>query len=345
MSLEPRSYAPAETVPFDAADLPARPAHRRTLLVRPEFFDVRYRINPHMGGRVDRTRATAQWHALREIYGSHGEVCILDPAALAPAVGDLARDGGDREYTDESEAAVDGSDQATNEAASSVPSASSVSASPASPAAFPDLVFCANHGVGAAEGESVVLASMATAERAGEPAYLAAWCHEQGYDVRRLPDGIAFEGTGDAIWHPGKRLLWGGYGLRTDRRAYDALAAELDVPILELELSNPYYYHLDVCFAPLDAETVLIQPDAFTETSQTRIASVFDRVLRAPAHESIEGLACNCHSIDGETVVLGAGTPETTAAVADAGFEVREVATDEFLKAGGSVRCLTLTLP
>jgi len=328
MSLEPRAYGPSETVPFDAAHVPDRSAHRRTLLVHPRFFDVRYRINPYMGGRVDRDTATKQWDALRETYERYGEVCVLDPDAIALSLDDRNTDDCGR---------ADGGGMSVSEGTDGT-------AIPASPASLPDLVFCANHGVAAAEGKRVVLASMATPERRDEPAYLAAWCHEQGYTTRSLPEGVAFEGTGDAIWHPGKRLLWGGYGVRTDRRAYDGLSKILDVPVLELELTNRYYYHLDVCFAPLDAETVLIQPDAFTAAGRARIASVFERVIEAPPAESIDGLACNCHAIDGGTVVVGAGNPRTVKRLETAGYAVHEVATDEFLKAGGSVRCLTLTL-
>jgi N-dimethylarginine dimethylaminohydrolase len=321
MHLEPRSYAPSDVIDVALADVPCRPVHGRTLLVHPRFFDVRYRINPHMGGRVDRARATEQWESLRAVCGHHGDVSVLDPdAPRSPLGGTTAGTGIDAD--------TDG------EPLSSVPS----------PAALPDMVFCANHGIATPDGEGVVLASMATPERAGEPAYFAAWCHERGYEVRRLPEGLAFEGTGDAIWHPEKRLLWGGYGIRTDGEAYDALAASFDVPVLRLELTDPRYYHLDVCFAPLDPETVLIQPEAFTEAGRSRIASVFERVLRAPATESVDGLACNCLSIDGETVVLGDGNPRTAELIENAGFGTHEVATGEFLKAGGSVRCLTLTL-
>lgn len=296
----------------------SRPAHSTVLLVRPRHFDVRYRINPYMGGRVDAERARQQWRTLKEAYETYADsVAVLDPAETWASLEDS--DEADGRWN-----AVE-----TDE--------------PVAPDRLPDMVFCANHGVATPDGTGVVLASMATDERAGEPAHFAAWCDERGYDVHPAPD-YRFEGTGDAIWHPGKRLLWGGYGVRTDRAAYDDLAARFDVPVLTLELTDERYYHLDVCFAPLDESTVLIQPEAFTPDGLATIRSVFDRVLEAPREESVDGLACNCHCVDGEHVLLGAGNPETERILADAGYEPVPTPTDEFRKAGGSVCCLKLAL-
>ncbi|MCT9097367.1 arginine deiminase-related protein [Haloarchaeobius sp. HME9146] len=295
----------AQPCSLSLGDLAYRPAHDTVLLVRPTYFDVHYDINPYMGGEVDGERALAQWRELKRIYDqSAASVTVLDPAETWDAVRD--------------ESGVD-------------------------PERLPDMVFSANHGLATPDGTGVILSRMATEERAGEPAHFAAWCREQGYDVLDAPPHL-FEGTGDAIWHPGKELLWGGYGVRTDRAVYDDLAARLGVPVVTLELTSEHYYHLDVCFAPLDEKTVLIQPEAFTDDGLQTIHSMFERVLTVPREESRDGLACNCHCIDGETVVLGAGNPRTEQVLADAGYRPVPVETGEFQKAGGSVCCLKLQL-
>jgi len=193
-----------------------------------------------------------------------------------------------------------------------------------------------------ADGSGVILAEMATPERAGEPEHLGAWARAAGYQVHPSPS-VRFEGTGDALWHPNRRLLWGGHGVRTDREAYDELAETLDATIVPLELTDDHYYHLDVCLAPLSETTALIQPDAFTETGLAKIDALFETVLEAPPDESTDGLAVNLEVIDG-TAVLGSEAPETTALLEDAGYDVLSVETDEFMKAGGSVCCLTLSM-
>ncbi len=64
---------------------PARP--RRYLLCPPEHFDVTYAINPWMDPAVpvDRARAIAQWHGLRETYLWLGhDVVTIDAAVGLP---------------------------------------------------------------------------------------------------------------------------------------------------------------------------------------------------------------------------------------------------------------------
>lgn len=280
-----------------------RPTHSKLVLVDPRYFDREYVINPHMEGTVDSERAREQWERLRETFEREGQdVQVLDPAETWQRL--------------ESEGPP--------------------------PDERPDMVFVANHAVPTADGAGVVLARMATNERAGEPAYFRAWAEECGYRVESAPSA-QFEGMGDALWHPNRRLLWGGYGIRTDREAYDELAERLDATIVPVELTDENYYHLDVSLAPLSESTALIQPDAFTEEAREKIHAVFETVLEAPPEESTDGLAVNLEVV-GDTVVMGSGAPETASLLEDAGYDVLSVDTDEFLKAGGSVCCLTLGL-
>ena len=51
--------------------------------------------------------------------------------------------------------------------------------------------------------------------------------------------------------------------------------------------------------------------------------------------------ACNAVVL-GNTVVTNAGCPEMRTALHARGFQTRETPLDEFLKAGGSAKCLTL---
>ncbi len=289
---------------LSTAELSTRPTHRTVVLVDPGFFDRTYVINPHMAGEVDRERARTQWEQLRAVYERHApDVRVLDPATV-------------RELIDGT-AVLPPTDQ-------------------------PDMVFVANHAVPTAAGDELVPARMSTPERADEPAYFGAWAHQQGYGVRSAPTA-RFEGAGDAIWHPGRRLLWGGHGVRTDRAAYGELATRLDTPVVPLELADERYFHLDLCLLPLSETTALVQPEAFTDASQARIEAVFETVLEAPVGETLDAFAVNGEVLDG-TVVTGTGVPETTALLEANGYDVVSVETSEFLKAGGSVGCLTLRL-
>ena len=214
-------------------------------------------------------------------------------------------------------------------------------------AGLPDMVFCANQTLPYATpgGEhGVVLSRMHAPQRKPEVDRYAAFFEREGYEVHGLDPDLPgdFEGMGDALWHPGRYLLWGGYGFRTDRTVYERLADTLGFPILPLLLEDPEFYHLDTCFCPLDESTVLIYPGAFDADGLATIRAHFDRVLEAPEDESRSLFACNAHAPDGRHVLIQSGCTHTNAALREAGYTVLEVDTSEFLKSGGSVFCMKL---
>ena len=211
---------------------------------------------------------------------------------------------------------------------------------------LPDMVFCANQTLPFYQPEhdrrGVILSRMHAEERKGEVRHFASFFDNLGYDTVTLPEdeNLTFEGMGDGLWHPGRQLLWGGYGFRTEPKAYEVIAEILDVPVVALELVDPDYYHLDTCFCPLDPEHVVIAPKAFTEDGLAIIDSAFETVIEAPDSEARRQFACNAHSPDGQHVLIQEGCEGTISRLQDEGFVPIEVDTSEFLKAGGSVFCM-----
>ncbi len=210
---------------------------------------------------------------------------------------------------------------------------------------LPDMVFCANQTLpyitpGGERG--AILSRMHAPERKAEVDHYAAFFQAQGYETHGLDPDLPgdFEGMGDAIWHPGRYLLWGGYGYRTDRAVYERLSSKMGFPVVPLALTDPEFYHLDTCFCPLDEDTVLIYPGAFEEEGLAEIRERFARVLEAPEDESRELFACNAHCPDGTHVIIQQGCTVTNGLVREAGYEVIEVDTSEYLKSGGSVFCM-----
>ena len=211
----------------------------------------------------------------------------------------------------------------------------------------PDMVFAANQSLAFlnASGErTVVLSRMNSIYRRGEVQHFASWYEAQGYQVITL-DGGCFEGTGDARWHPGRRLLYVGYGYRTDERGVQSLRQALDVPVMALQLVDPRFYHLDTAFAPLDEVTALFVKEAFTTEGIAILRAMFPRLVAVPLAEAIEGLSCNGHSPDGQHYLVQAGNKVTHKAVSSLGYTVLEVDTSEFIKSGGSVYCMKIMLP
>ena len=123
-----------------------------------------------------------------------------------------------------------------------------------------DMVFCANPsftGLGAGGKKIAVISVMKHASRQREVEGHRAWFLARGYDVIGSP--VLFEGGGDACWHPGKRIIWGGYGQRSVAEVYPFLEEVFGAKALTLELKTDFY-HLDTCFCPLDGKTVLYYP-------------------------------------------------------------------------------------
>jgi N-dimethylarginine dimethylaminohydrolase len=204
----------------------------------------------------------------------------------------------------------------------------------------PDLVFTAN--AGSVLGRRAVPSRFRHPERQGEERHFEAWFRDHGYEVHRLEEGLYFEGAGDLLGLP--ELWCGGYRQRSDIRSYVRLSEIFGREIIPVELVDPRFYHLDTCFCPLSGGELLYYPPAFDEYARTVIADRVpaDRRLVVPEAEALR-FACNAVCV-GRDVVLPTGCPETVRWLAGRGYRPRPVELDEFMKAGGSAKCLTLAL-
>lgn len=214
---------------------------------------------------------------------------------------------------------------------------------PAAPG-LEDMVFCANQtlvGLTPQMERLCLLSSMQHPSRRREVPIFGQWFAQEGYRVVSLKDkNLHFEGAGDARWHPGKRLLWGGHGFRSEPEAYEEVAALFEAPVILLKLVNEKFYHLDTCFCPLTPEAVLIYPSAFDAASLELILKIFPIVLTATENESIRQMACNAAVLDSRTAVIQKGATSVNSHMSAMGLSVVEVETSEFIKSGGSVYCM-----
>jgi N-dimethylarginine dimethylaminohydrolase len=212
---------------------------------------------------------------------------------------------------------------------------------------MPDMVFCANQSLpykNAQGGLEVVMGIMHSDHRKPEVPFIEEWYIEQGYTVHHPGYKVIkdFEGMGDAIWHPGRRLLWGGYGFRSSLEAYDFVSVKLKVPVIALKLTTETFYHLDTCFCMLDEKSVLIYPGAFGKKSLELIREFIPNVYEADAREAEELFACNATCPDGDHVLIQKGCVNTIETLKNAGYTIIELETGEFLKSGGSVFCMKM---
>ena len=207
---------------------------------------------------------------------------------------------------------------------------------------LPDLVFTANAGF--VYGERAVPSHFMPHERRPEEPHLRAWFEEHGYDVRVLPENIAFEGAGDALIDRGGPWLWAGYGFRTEIEAHDFLRSWFDLEVVSIRLVDPRFYHIDTCLCPLDGGYLLYHPPAFDADSRAEIERRVPAAKRIPVSvENAGHFACNVVNV-GERVFMNRANGQLVEALEARGFRVSQLGLSEFLKAGGSAKCLTLKL-
>lgn len=211
-----------------------------------------------------------------------------------------------------------------------------------------DMVFCANQTLPwkmEDDSEVVVMSRMRHESRQREVPYFEEFFKNKGFKPLHFNNVKMFEGMGDVIPHPGKRLLYGGYGHRTTAEAYDELAQMLQTPVVALELINPKFYHLDTCFVPLSKDSVMLCKEAFTEDGLAMIRQLFTKVYYIPEYEAEKYFSLNAHAFDAhgtKTAILQKGSAITVDVLKQEGYNVVEIETGEFMKSGGSVFCMKM---
>jgi N-dimethylarginine dimethylaminohydrolase len=203
---------------------------------------------------------------------------------------------------------------------------------------LPDLVFTANAAL--IVRDVAFLARFRHAARQGETLHDDNWFRENGFATRELPAGWDFEGAGDALFCG--ETLFGGYLIRSDAGALQWLASELDCPAIPLQLIDERYYHLDTCFCPLTPDAAIYYPPAFDEYGCKTLIGHIPTLIAVAADEASR-FACNAVVV-GHNVVLNTGCPQLEAELKTHGFEPHSTELGEFIKAGGSAKCLTLRL-
>ncbi len=237
-----------------------------------------------------------------------------------------------------------------------------------------DMTFTAN--LGFIHNKKVLLSNFTPARRREESDHFGSFLRKLGYLPYTIPQGIFFEGAGDAIPFRGKILC--GYGFRTSLGALSYLERLMEKEVVPLELRDPgegkrILYHLDTTGIFMeDIETVIAYPGAFTKSALRRLEKIANII--PASYEDANNLALNAvvlpkTEISGQfdkvpnenssTALMALGMwPElrgvvVTSALASKALKDKierckyfpvAVELDEFLKSGGGAFCLTKIL-
>lgn len=205
-------------------------------------------------------------------------------------------------------------------------------------AGLPDLVFTANAAM--IFGAKAILAHFKNHERQGEEPFYEAALAKLGFEVIKPSPGTYFEGAGDALFCGD--TLFAGYQTRSDARGHQQIAELLGVRVIPLEMIDWYYYHLDTCFCPLTDGGAICYPGAFDDYGQRALREAVPNLIEVKEEEA-RSFACNAVVI-GKKVITNTGCADLHEKLRARGYEPIETPLSEFVKAGGSAKCLTLRL-
>jgi len=205
-------------------------------------------------------------------------------------------------------------------------------------AGLPDLVFTANAAM--IFRRRAILSHFRHPQRQGEEPLCAAWFAANGFTVETLPEDRYFEGAGDALFC-GDTLV-AGYRIRSDVQSQQIAGDWTQSRVVPLELVDGHYYHLDTCFCPLAPGAAIWFPGAFDDYGRRALTELVPELIAASADEA-HSFACNAVVV-GRNVVTNTGCPKLHADLKARGYLPIETPLSEFVKAGGSAKCLTLRL-
>ncbi len=199
----------------------------------------------------------------------------------------------------------------------------------------PDMVFATDQGI--VKDKTVLMSRFWCEERKNETIFYKEWFEERGYTIKTLPNNTYWEGNGDSFFWHDKLLI--GVGYRANQQTCDSISKLLDIEVIPLEIIDPRFYHLDLCFFPLNQETAFYYPPAFSEKSREVLKKLIPHLITFSQEEAY-GFCANSVVTD-HHVVHQKNNPTFKKTLQELGYTSVEVETGEFLKSGGGIHCLT----
>ena len=214
---------------------------------------------------------------------------------------------------------------------------------------LPDMVFTANAGI--IHGNKAVVSSFGAVPRQPETQYHIPFFEAQGFEViNPRDDGVEIEGCGDFMpTHDGENFFV-AYGFRSAFKAYAYLKDVLSLTkdrLHHMKLMDPYFYHIDTALMSLTNGHLMYYPGAFDEESEKKILEIGGDKTIAIGKEDAMYFACNSVNFEekGEHIIVGNRfTKALSDKLTNFGYKVIETPYDQFLLAGGSIRCSVLDI-
>lgn len=221
-----------------------------------------------------------------------------------------------------------------------------------------DLVFTANLGIVLEhldEKDVVVMSNFTTKVRRQETKVGTGFFELMDYNVIKSPHH--FEGEAELKHLYGNHYI-GGYGERSDRKAYEWMAKEFDMNIIPVQETEPYLYHLDCTVFPLTHQETLVCTEMYTQEEIKAIETVTN-IINISIDDAFTGI---CNSVRlGNTILNASNIHEMKSSdeyyedelhknrmlediAVKYGFEVSFFNLSEYFKSGALLSCMVMHL-
>jgi len=130
---------------------------------------------------------------------------------------------------------------------------------------FQDQVYVANLGIylpHIKDENHIILSNFTSDPRKGEELVGEKYFNQMGYKTAISP--FKWEGEADLKYLYGNKYV-GGYGIRSDIKAYEWMEEHYGMDILKLEMVDEYLYHLDCSIFALNNNQTLVCTELFEE--------------------------------------------------------------------------------
>jgi N-dimethylarginine dimethylaminohydrolase len=206
---------------------------------------------------------------------------------------------------------------------------------------LPDMTFIGDAGM--VNGKTFAASHFRHHQRQREAVVTSEWMRERGYEVIQAPENVFFEGLGDVIYSDTGIII--GHGPRSSPESVEFIKQLF--PGLrvdgEVHLCDPWFYHTALAAAFVGEDKIIYYSPALTAESRKFLEGKFEHRIEISEQDAKEFMVCN-NIVVGQNILVHGCTREAEVALNEWGYEVIRCEADEFLKSGGSVRCLILNL-
>ena len=199
----------------------------------------------------------------------------------------------------------------------------------------PDTVFIADAGI--IINNDFLLSNFKHPERHVERNHWISIAESMGYNIIQLPAEMIMEGTGDCLI--GNKYAFLGIGNRSNGINNNFIEQHLQRKVIPLQIDKSDFFHLDTCMAYIADSLAIIYHDAISPESRKDIEKIA-KVLYIDEDEAYN-FAANMIEVN-HNIIIQQGNIKIIKKLSSLGFNILEVDTSEFIKSGGSCKCLSL---